>query len=83
MQMEMIQLHALAQILVHTVYGFRRHANVAIQCTREWVEANEETKLIKYEIARTAQNELSHLFGKYVVKPAVLTKWLLETQPFP
>lgn len=81
--MEIVQVHALAQVLVHTVYGFRRHVNVAIQCTREWADSDEETKLIKYEVARTAQKELSHLFGKYVVKPDVLTKWLLKIEPFP
>ena len=80
--MEIVQVDALSKILVHTVFGFRRRANVAIQCIRDWVNADEKDKDLTYGLAVAAQTELSFLYPPRVVKPAVLTRWLMGAKLF-
>jgi hypothetical protein len=81
--MEIVQVNGTARVLVNTVYGFRRHANLAIQCTRDWMNADEESKPALHGLAIAAQTELSFLFGKYAVHPTILTKWLMQAELFP
>lgn len=81
--MEIIQVDALSQVLVTTVFGFRRRANVAIQCVRDWVNADEKDKELTYGLAVAAQTELSFLYPPGIVKPAVLSRWLMGAKLFP
>jgi len=76
--MEVLQYSSLAQILVHTSYGFRRIVNKAIELTQKSPNSPE---------AGEAQHELFLAFSRNMrgakVNTKAIVEWLVEARLFP